>query len=181
LFTLDWPPGGGGSPRVSPARSGLRLRRRLRGRAVPGPDVPRRLIGTPGGDSPRRRVPGVSPGFLFLVGSLAPREVGGQGLWPARLGCARACPSGRSRRTHRLGGSPFLWWLGALAAPAALFVNARPGKGPPRAWVPCPREDRGASQRRATGHARRHWSSLKRGGGVLGRARLSSSVCYSVS
>lgn len=150
------PVGGGGSRRASPALSGLRLRRGLRGRAVPGPDVPRRLIGTPGGDRPRRRAPGVSPGFLFLVGSLAHREVGGQRLWPAgKLGCARACPSGRSRRTHRLriGGSSFPWWLGALAAPAALFVNARPGKEPPRAWVPCPREDQGASRRRATGHA----------------------------
>lgn len=43
-----------------------------------------------------------------------------------------------------------VWEL--LQRPAALFVNARPVKGPPRAWVPCPRgspEDQGASERRA--------------------------------
>lgn len=42
--------------------------------------------------------------------------------------------------------------LGAFAAPAALFVNARPVKGPPCAWVPWPRgspEDQGSSERRA--------------------------------
>lgn len=42
--------------------------------------------------------------------------------------------------------------MGAFAAPAALFVNARPVKGPPCAWVPCPRgspEEQGAAERRA--------------------------------